>query len=76
MNRFITGLLTSLIVTGSIFGTIAQEANSLLWKISGKEISKPSYLFGTIHMLPQDKFFFSDKMQEALNNSEVLALEA
>lgn len=39
-------------------------------------MEKPSYLFGTIHMLPKDKYFFTDKMQEALSSSDVLALEA
>lgn len=76
MNRFLTGLATSLIVLGHTIGAFAQETNSLLWKVSGKDMNKPSYLFGTIHMLPQDKYFFTDKMQEALNSSDVLALEA
>ncbi|MFM1876304.1 MAG: hypothetical protein RL266_2041 [Bacteroidota bacterium] len=76
MNRFFTRFATSLIVFGSTFGCLAQETNSLLWKISGKEISKPSYLFGTIHMLPQEKYFFTEVMQSALDNSDVLALEA
>ncbi len=75
MNRFLTTLTTSLLVFGSTLGCLAQEANSLLWKVSGKDITKPSYLFGTIHMLPEDKYFFTDKMQAALMSSEVLALE-
>ena len=29
-------------------------ANSLLWEISGKDITKPSYLFGTMHLLCAD----------------------
>jgi len=76
MNRFLTGLATSLIVIGHSIGAFAQETNSLLWKVSGKGIDKPSYLFGTIHMLPQDKYFFNDRMQEALDGCDVLALEA
>lgn len=76
MNRFLTGLATSLIVIGHSVGAFAQETNSLLWKVSGKGIDKPSYLFGTIHMLPQDKYFFNDKMQHALDGCDVLALEA
>lgn len=75
MNNLFIGILSSLIITGSFFGSLAQEANSLLWKISGKELTKPSYLFGTIHMLPQDKYFFTEQMEKALNSSEVLALE-
>ena len=75
MNRFFTTLATSLLVFGSAFGSFAQEANSLLWKVSGKDVSKPSYIFGTIHMLPEDKYFFTDKMQSALTSTDVLALE-
>lgn len=76
MNRFFTGFATSLLVIGSTLGSFAQETNSLLWKVTGKEMSKPSYLFGTIHLLPRDRYFFNEKMQEALNQSEILALEA
>ena len=75
MNRFFTTLATSLLVIGSAFGSYAQEANSLLWKVSGKDITKPSYIFGTIHMLPEDKYFFTDQMQATLTGSDVLALE-
>lgn len=76
MNRLFSGLAASLIVIGSSLGSYAQETNSLLWEVSGKDMAKPSYLFGTIHLVPQEKFFFTDKMQEALNSSDVLALEA
>ena len=75
MNKFFTTLATSLLVIGSAFGSYAQEANSLLWKVTGKDITKPSYIFGTIHMLPEDKYFFTDEMQAALTGSDVLALE-
>lgn len=76
MKRLFSGLTASLIVLGSSLTSLAQDDSSLLWKISGKEMVKPSYLFGTIHMLPKDKYFFSKKMQEALTNSDILALEA
>lgn len=75
MNKLFTTLATSLLVLGYSFGSIAQEANSLLWKVTGKDINQPSYIFGTIHMLPADKYFFTEKMQEALLKTDVLALE-
>lgn len=75
MKRLITGYAATLIFLGTSLNSVAQES-SLLWKVSGKEMEKPSYLFGTIHMLPKDKYFFTDKMQEALSSSDVLALEA
>lgn len=76
MNKIYTGLAATIFLIGSAFGSLGQDANSLLWKISGNGLSKPSYLFGTIHMLPEDKYFFTEKMQNALNESETLALEA
>ena len=48
--------------------------NSLLWKIEGKDI-KTSYVFGTIHMLPQKDFKLSDKVKKAFNESDIVTLE-
>lgn len=75
MKQLLTGYAATLIFLGTSLNSAAQES-SLLWKVSGKEMEKPSYLFGTIHMLPKDKYFFTEKMQEALSSSDVLALEA
>ncbi len=49
-------------------------ANSLLWKIEGEHI-KTSYLFGTIHMIAKEDYFFTEEMQSAFEASSVLALE-
>ena len=42
---------------------IAPDNNTLLWKISGNGLTKPSYLFGTIHMLCADDAMLSDQMK-------------
>lgn len=47
--------------------------NSLLWKISGNGLTKPSYLFGTIHITCDAAL--SDKVKKALDNTEQLCLE-
>lgn len=49
--------------------------NSLLWEISGKDLKKPSYLFGTIHMIPADQFFWTDPMKKAFAASEEVVFE-
>jgi uncharacterized protein YbaP (TraB family) len=49
--------------------------NSLLWKVSGKNLNKPSYIFGTIHAICKEDYFFTPKMQEALESSKKLVLE-
>ena len=49
--------------------------NSLLWKISGKGLNQPSYLFGTIHMICNQDYFFNQTMKDALIGCEKLLLE-
>lgn len=48
-------------------------ANSLLWKISGNGLEKPSYLFGTIHMTCN--YQLSDKLKDAFAQTDQIALE-
>lgn len=49
--------------------------NSLLWKIEGKQLTKPSYLFGTIHLISADKFFWPKGALSALDESEDVVFE-
>lgn len=49
--------------------------NSLLWEVSGKGLSKPSYLYGTIHMICGEDYFLSEKTKKAFEASEKLVLE-
>lgn len=49
--------------------------NSLLWKISGKGLKQPSFLYGTIHMICADDFILSPQVQTAFKNSDKLILE-
>lgn len=49
--------------------------NSLLWEVSGNGLSKPSYLYGTIHMICGSDYFLSDKTKKAFEASEKLVLE-
>lgn len=51
------------------------EEETWLWQISGNGLSKPSYLFGTIHVLCPDDFILSDGVLEKLNKSKQLVLE-
>jgi len=49
--------------------------NSLLWEVSGNGLSKPTYLYGTIHMICSGDYFLSDKTKKAFDASEKLVLE-
>jgi uncharacterized protein YbaP (TraB family) len=49
--------------------------NSLLWEITGNGLEKPSYLFGTVHMICENDYILKEKVTTAFNKSEELALE-
>jgi uncharacterized protein len=49
--------------------------NSLLWEISGQGLGQSSFLFGTIHLIPEDKYFWTEKMDEAFFSSEEVVFE-
>jgi len=58
-NRFIT--LICIVLTVSAF---PQAPRSLLWKVSGNGLEKPSYLFGTFHLLGCS---FADSLAAVMN---------
>ena len=49
--------------------------NALLWKIEGKGLKDPSYLFGTIHMINKDDYFLPEGLEEAFNKSDKVVFE-
>jgi uncharacterized protein YbaP (TraB family) len=75
-NQFKT--LFVLIAFGFSFTSNAQASNnknSLLWEVSGNGLKKPSYLFGTIHMICGKDFVMWPKATEAFAKTSKLALE-
>lgn len=48
---------------------------SLFWEITGNGLSKPSYLFGTMHVSSKMVFNLSDSFYHALRNTDAVALE-
>jgi uncharacterized protein YbaP (TraB family) len=61
------------------FALLAQMGKSfphtLLWRISGKGLQKPSYLYGTMHLNDKRLFLFGDSLYHAIESSEGLAIE-
>lgn len=53
----------------------ASGQSALLYEISGPGITKPSYLFGTIHLICPDEFYLSDSVLTRLERSKKLILE-
>ncbi len=48
---------------------------SLLWEISGNGLSRPSYLFGTMHVSSKVAFHLADSFYLGIRNADVVALE-
>jgi len=48
---------------------------SLLWEISGPNLKKPSYLFGTMHISSKVVFNLADSFYMGIRNANVVALE-
>lgn len=49
---------------------------SLLWEITGKGLSKPSYLYGTMHVSSKLAFHLSDSFFVAINSVNTVGLES
>ncbi len=49
--------------------------NTLLYEISGKGLKKPSYLFGTMHILCEDDAVLSTNMKEIIKNVDKIYFE-
>src|SRR5687767_10317750 len=83
INRIFSGIL---LITGmSIFFTSCSGAQSavksdalpqsLLWKIEHKDLPEPSYLFGTIHMIPKEDYFLPSGLEDAFEKSKDVVFE-
>ncbi|MGN6603589.1 MAG: TraB/GumN family protein [Ginsengibacter sp.] len=49
--------------------------STLLWKISGNGLQKPSYLYGTMHLTNEKIFNLGDSLYKAIEKSDGLAIE-
>ncbi len=72
-------LLTVLLITVLSSRVLSQpdhaSNNSLLWRISGKSLTKPSYIFGTMHMICRDDYVWTKKMETSLAACDKVCLE-
>ena len=66
--RFLTWIC--LLLSGFVFG----QNNSLLYQVKGKD-KKVSYLFGTIHMIPDSLYYFPGKLDKIISKSDEVVLE-
>lgn len=70
------GFIIGLWLLVSVFSRAQSPTeHSLLWEIKAPGVEKPSYLFGTIHLICPADFSLSDSLKTALTRTEQVALE-
>ncbi len=52
-----------------------QNEKALLWEISGKNLKNPSFLYGTIHMIPKEDFFLTEATKKTFETSQRAVFE-
>ncbi|MFN8356951.1 MAG: TraB/GumN family protein [Spirosomataceae bacterium] len=57
-----------------VWGAIAQK-KALLWEISGNGLEKPSYLYGTMHLICAKDFELSEALKQRFASAEQITLE-
>jgi len=50
-------------------------SQSLLWKVSGKKLKSPSYIYGTIHIQDKRVFSFDNVVSDAFESCDAFAME-
>ncbi len=53
----------------------SKDEQSLIWEITGNGLTTPSYLFGTIHLICKEDFFWNKNFEQAFLNTQQLCLE-
>ena len=74
-DSFLVAILISIVFIVPASAQVKKYPKSLLWKISGKGLQQPSYLYGTIHLTDKRVFNFSDSLYRAIESTNGLAIE-
>lgn len=61
-----------LVISGNLFGQTQEK--TLLYQVKHKDY-QTSYIFGTVHIIPDSLYFFPSKLEKALLKSDLLVLE-
>jgi len=74
MFKLHNSLFTVLFLLFTTWNGFAQHS-SMLYEISGNGLQSPSYLFGTQHMVPKDKFIFPKELKAKIKVCKTIAFE-
>ena len=68
-------LLITVLPAGAQASKKKPADQSLLWSISGKGMAKPSFLFGTIHLICATDYIWTSNMKKSLTASDKVCFE-
>src|SRR5687767_2586263 len=68
-------LVLALLLVNPLFAQNKKNGQSLLWRITGNGLQKPSYLYGTVHLRNKQLFNFGDSLYKSLENVDAFAME-
>lgn len=54
---------------------VATDTKSLLWEVTGKDLKSPSYVYGTIHIIPKKDYFLTEATKKAFSLSQKVTFE-
>lgn len=74
MKNLILFISTILLCSLSVQGQ-SEQSSSLLWEISGNKVKSPSYIFGTMHLIPEKDFLFPETLKKKVASSDILVME-
>jgi len=75
LKRILSILLLPALFFSACKAQKATDNKSLLWRISAKNGGKPSYLFGTIHLLCPDDYLWTEAMKASLKSCKEVCFE-
>lgn len=59
----------------SFFSFAQSNTSSLLWEIQGPQQEKASYIFGTMHLMDKQHFYFPKKLEKIILEVDIVCLE-
>lgn len=72
---FLISAVLFLVTAQSLAQKKAALKTSLLWKIESKKANKPSYLFGSMHMIQKKYYHFSDTLKKYILSVDEVVME-
>ncbi|MFM7726279.1 MAG: TraB/GumN family protein, partial [Flavobacteriales bacterium] len=70
-------LLISFLLAGLVGraqDSFPMQESSLLWKLEGPGIKKGCYLFGTMHLIEKERFYFPEKLRKLAEKADVIVM--